>query len=150
MKKGDLVVLHGALDHASLANTSPKSRHTFQVTAYCLTGYTLEIALILAPFHRPFAEHVFPYTWSRFYLLSNCFFFSFSLFPLIPPLFSARRQLHVVEGPRAGVEWSHLNWLQYNNRSAATSAAAFAAPSAAGEAITDGVPPFPRLWHGGH
>ena len=31
VKAGSLVVLHGSLDHLSLPNTSPKSRHTFQL-----------------------------------------------------------------------------------------------------------------------
>ena len=30
-KKGDLVLIHGQVDHLSLKNTSPKSRHTFQL-----------------------------------------------------------------------------------------------------------------------
>mmetsp|Transcript_2328 Transcript_2328/g.4163 ORF Transcript_2328/g.4163 Transcript_2328/m.4163 type:complete len:416 (+) Transcript_2328:37-1284(+) len=65
VRKGDLVALHGQVDHMSLANTSPKSRHTFQ--------------------------------------------------------------LHVIEGPGAGVEWSPLNWLQYG-RGADEGAAAGGAP----------------------
>lgn len=31
VKQGDLVAIHGALDHLSLPNYSPKSRHTFQL-----------------------------------------------------------------------------------------------------------------------
>lgn len=50
-QKGDLVLIHGQVDHLSLANTSGASRHTFQ--------------------------------------------------------------LHLVEGPSAGVQWSKNNWLQY-------------------------------------
>lgn len=53
VKKGDLVAIHGSLDHLSLPNTSPFSRHTFQ--------------------------------------------------------------LHIVEGPEAGVTWSPGNWLQYSD-----------------------------------
>jgi len=53
VRAGDLVVLHGALDHASLPNWSNRSRHTFQ--------------------------------------------------------------LHVVEGPAAGITWSPSNWLQYSD-----------------------------------
>ena len=30
-KKGDLVLIHGSVDHLSLANISSKSRHTFQL-----------------------------------------------------------------------------------------------------------------------
>jgi phytanoyl-CoA hydroxylase len=55
VRAGDLVVLHGALDHASLPNLSNRSRHTFQ--------------------------------------------------------------LHVVEGPAAGITWSPSNWLQYSDPS---------------------------------
>mmetsp|Transcript_43572 Transcript_43572/g.136705 ORF Transcript_43572/g.136705 Transcript_43572/m.136705 type:complete len:332 (-) Transcript_43572:107-1102(-) len=51
VKKGDAVLIHGQVDHLSLPNTSPKSRHTFQ--------------------------------------------------------------LHLIEGPEAGVEWHPGNWLQY-------------------------------------
>jgi ectoine hydroxylase-related dioxygenase (phytanoyl-CoA dioxygenase family) len=31
MSAGDLFVIHGSLDHLSLPNTSPTSRHTFQL-----------------------------------------------------------------------------------------------------------------------
>ena len=31
VKKGDLVLVHGQVDHLSLANLSPRSRHTFQL-----------------------------------------------------------------------------------------------------------------------
>jgi len=51
IKQGDLFVIHGQVDHLSLPNTSPHSRHTFQ--------------------------------------------------------------LHLIEGPDAGVKWSEENWLQY-------------------------------------
>jgi ectoine hydroxylase-related dioxygenase (phytanoyl-CoA dioxygenase family) len=34
MKRGSLVVFKGSLEHYSLENTSPKSRHTFQVCIY--------------------------------------------------------------------------------------------------------------------
>ena len=50
-KKGDLVLIHGSVDHLSLANISLKSRHTFQ--------------------------------------------------------------LHLIDGPKAGIKWSEGNWLQY-------------------------------------
>ena len=50
---GDLVLIHGTVEHLSLANTSTQSRHTFQ--------------------------------------------------------------LHLVEGPAAGVTWSRRNWLQYGD-----------------------------------
>lgn len=50
-KPGDLVVIHGSIDHLSLPNTSNRERETFQ--------------------------------------------------------------LHLVEGPKAGVKWSARNWLQY-------------------------------------
>ena len=50
-KKGDLVLIHGSVDHLSLANISLKSRHTFQ--------------------------------------------------------------LHLIDGPKAGIKWSEANWLQY-------------------------------------
>ena len=50
-EKGDLVLIHGQVDHLSLANTSGASRHTFQ--------------------------------------------------------------LHLVEGPRQGVQWCKRNWMQY-------------------------------------
>ena len=49
-KQGDLVLIHGSVDHLSLKNTSAKSRHTYQ--------------------------------------------------------------LHLIEGPSEGVEWSKENWLQ--------------------------------------
>merc|ERR1712061_606954 len=48
---GDMVVIHGQVDHLSLPNTSDKPRETFQ--------------------------------------------------------------LHLVDGPKAGIEWSEKNWLQY-------------------------------------
>ena len=51
VKAGDLVGIHGQVDHLSLANNSGRPRHSFQ--------------------------------------------------------------LHLVEGPKAGVTWSHRNWLQY-------------------------------------
>ena len=51
VKSGDMVVIHGSLDHMSLANRSSKARHSFQ--------------------------------------------------------------LHLVEGPKAGIYWSDNNWLQY-------------------------------------
>ena len=54
IKQGDVFVIHGALDHLSLPNTSPDSRHTYQ--------------------------------------------------------------LHLVEGPAAGVEWAPSNWLQLPGR----------------------------------
>ena len=50
---GDLVLIHGQVDHMSFANTSPESRHTYQ--------------------------------------------------------------LHLIEGPTQGVEWSPSNWLQYKD-----------------------------------
>mmetsp|Transcript_2193 Transcript_2193/g.2720 ORF Transcript_2193/g.2720 Transcript_2193/m.2720 type:complete len:372 (-) Transcript_2193:313-1428(-) len=53
VRRGDLVAFPGTLDHLSAPNTSPRSRHTFQ--------------------------------------------------------------LHIVEGPEAGVEWSKSNWLQYKD-----------------------------------
>jgi phytanoyl-CoA hydroxylase len=31
VKKGDLVAIHGQVDHLSLSNVSPKSRHTYQL-----------------------------------------------------------------------------------------------------------------------
>ena len=31
VRMGDLVAIHGQVDHLSLSNTSPKSRHTFQL-----------------------------------------------------------------------------------------------------------------------
>jgi phytanoyl-CoA hydroxylase len=31
VKKGDLVLIHGKVDHLSLMNNSPISRHTFQL-----------------------------------------------------------------------------------------------------------------------
>jgi phytanoyl-CoA hydroxylase len=49
-KQGDLVLIHGSVDHLSLKNTSSKSRHTYQ--------------------------------------------------------------LHLIEGPNEGIEWSKENWLQ--------------------------------------
>jgi phytanoyl-CoA hydroxylase len=52
VKAGDLVGIHGLVDHLSLPNTSSRPRHSYQ--------------------------------------------------------------LHLVEGPRAGVHWSRLNWLQYS------------------------------------
>ena len=54
VKAGDLVAIHGQLDHLSLPNVSPKGRRTFQ--------------------------------------------------------------LHLVDGPSAGVHWSPLNWLQTPGR----------------------------------
>eukprot|EP00924_Labyrinthula_sp_SR-Ha-C_P016966 maker-scaffold_6-snap-gene-20.56-mRNA-1 protein AED:0.01 eAED:0.01 QI:152/1/1/1/1/1/2/69/286 len=51
--KGDLVLIHGLVDHMSYANRSGRQRHTFQ--------------------------------------------------------------LHLIEGPKAGVEWHRGNWLQYEN-----------------------------------
>mmetsp|Transcript_946 Transcript_946/g.3981 ORF Transcript_946/g.3981 Transcript_946/m.3981 type:complete len:333 (-) Transcript_946:344-1342(-) len=56
VQKGDLVVIHGQVDHLSLPNHSAKSRHTFQ--------------------------------------------------------------LHLIEGPNAGVKWHEGNWLQYSGKRA--------------------------------
>jgi phytanoyl-CoA hydroxylase len=53
VKAGDLVIIHGSVDHLSLPNTSHKPRHSFQ--------------------------------------------------------------LHLVEGPGNGVNWSKENWLQYHD-----------------------------------
>jgi hypothetical protein len=47
VKKGDLVVIHGSIDHLSLPNYSNKSRHSFQVTRRCSRRVALTCPLQL-------------------------------------------------------------------------------------------------------